>query len=71
MEATLVRIVWACVEACHHDQRLLDLSDSVLIQHIFSQLRRQVLLSDQESSVLRQYLRDRIFLIRDVIDITA
>jgi hypothetical protein len=71
MEATLVRIVWTSVEACRHDQRLLDLSDSVLIQHILSQLRRQVLLSDRESSVLRQYLRDRIFLIRDVIDITA
>jgi hypothetical protein len=67
MEPTLVRLVWTSVAACC-DRDLVGFSDSMLIQHLLNQLHRQILLNEQDQSLLKQYLTDRVPLIRDLLD---
>jgi hypothetical protein len=68
METALIRMVWASVEACRNGN-FVDLSDSVLVQHLLSQLNRDIRLNDRDHLVLKQYLNDRVMLIRDLLEV--
>jgi hypothetical protein len=67
VETALIRMVWTSVEACRN-ANLVNLSDSVLVQHLLNQLNRNVRLDDRAHSVLKQYLDDRVMLIRDLLE---